>query len=301
MKDRNWLKEPSALVMAFRYIQDRNNADAMARKHPNFGTVSVDDIPYMEGEGEYHLLDVYSAPDAEGKLPVIVEVHGGAYCTCHKEINRQHGQWFAAHGFRVVNVNYTLVPEGTIAEEMQELAKVFAWIEDHADEYGFDTDRLYLTGDSSGGHLVLLFAAIQNRKDLQELLEVEPVKSGINAVAATCPVGSFVDKDPMSQGINLILGKGFRFRNPVKELSYDYFLDSSMLPTFILTADTDLGIHMVSKKIHRFMEDRQIAHEYTSYQATVHRSLPHVWNVLNVGWPESVQANKDIVEFFKKY
>jgi len=290
---------PNKVIQTFRKIQDTMNAEAMKRALPDYGVKSIDDIPYMPGEGEYHLLDVYSAPDAKGQLPVIVEVHGGAYCTCHKEINRQHGQWFATQGFRVVNVNYTLIPEGTIAEEMQELAKVFEWIEKNANEYGFDTDNLFLTGDSSGGHLVLLFAAIQNREDLQELLDVEPVKSGIKGVAATCPVGSFVGRSVMAQAITKLLGKSFKKNNPLKKVSYKKFLDKSMLPTFIVTAYTDIGIHSVSAAIHRYMKRKHIPHEYKCYLGKEHKNLPHVWNVLTPDWKESVEANTDIVEFFR--
>lgn len=298
----------SILVKAFRGLQFLMNKDRVARKMPTYDTVSIDDINYF-GESpkakgyERHLLDTYSPKEVynEEKLPVIVEVHGGGYTTCYKEINRQHGMWFAAHGYRVVNINYTLLPEGTIAEEMQEIRGAFSWMEEHAEEYGFDLDRLYLTGDSSGGHLALLFASIQNRPDLQRALNVKPMTHPLKAVAATCPVGTFVEKDVVSLAISkLLLGSKFFSENDAEILSYHQFLDGHMIPTYLVTAETDIGIHAVTEKIHHFMEEQGIEHTYACYEKQEHK-LPHVFNVLNPDWVESVQANKDILAFFKEH
>lgn len=297
----------SMLVKAFRGLQFLMNKDRIDRKMPTYDTISVDDINYF-GESESakgyqnHLLDVYSPKDIYNstKLPVIVEIHGGGYTTCYKEINRQHGMWFAAQGYRAVNVNYTLLPEGTLAQEMQELRGVFDWIAAHADEYGFDLERLYLTGDSSGGHLALLFAAIQNRPDLQAALNVKPMDHPIKAVAATCPVGSFVEKDVVSLAISkLLLTKNFFEENDAEKLSYKYFLDRTMMPTYLVTAETDVGIHTVTENIHKHMEEQGIAHTYACYEKQEHK-LPHVFNVLNPDWVESIQANNDILAFFEE-
>ena len=133
------------------------NKKAYDKKTDTYGAAEVSDINYMGDNDSNHVLDVYSPAMTNKKLPVIVEVHGGGYISNKKVCNRPHGQWLAAHGsFKVVNVEYTLIPEATVAQELQEITAAIAWVEDHADEYGFDTKNIFLTGDSSGGHLVLL-------------------------------------------------------------------------------------------------------------------------------------------------
>ncbi len=294
----------SFVVKAFRVMQYFMNVDRIDKKTPTYGTKEEADINYFGERGrksnKFHLLDVYgpAGVDKKEKLPVIVEVHGGGYTTCYKEINRQHGMWFASQGYRVVNVNYTLIPEGTVAEEMQELRQVFRWMEKNAGKYGFDMDRLYLTGDSSGGHLVLLYGALQVNSELQKICAVEPMTKPIKAVCATCPVGSFQKTDLVSRAlVKFLLGDSFALHNDTEKFSYQSFLQPGMLPTFIVTTKSDVGIHNVTASIHKDMIDKGIEHAYACYQKQENK-LAHVFNVLNPDWVESIQANKDILAFF---
>lgn len=288
-------------VKVMRKVQLLLNADRLVEgKMPDYGVKTVSDLNYFGDTDPNHTLDVYLPPEASGKLPVIVECHGGGYTTCCKEINRQHGQWFASNGYAVVNVNYTLMPEATLAEEMRELAQVYVWIEQNADEYGFDLNRLYLTGDSSGGHMVLLFGALQNRKDLQELLGVKPCVSPIKAVAATCPVGDLASNSYITVLLRWLLGKDAKVRNFYKEESFPYYLDEHMLPTLVLTAKTDMGIHGATMKIWKHFKRVNKQCHLISYKKQ-ENILPHVFNVLNPDWPESVAANTDILDWFERH
>ena len=148
------------IIQIIRKSQLRANAPRIAANPNPYGVHILRDIPYLEDGQAEHLLDVY-APDRSGTpLPVIVEMHGGGYLACNKEINAQHWQYLAGRGFRVVNMNYTLCPEGDIGTILNELVAVLEWIDAHDAEYGFDTSRVFLTGDSAGGHFVLLAAAM---------------------------------------------------------------------------------------------------------------------------------------------
>jgi hypothetical protein len=49
--------------------------------------------------------------------------------------------------------------------------------------------------------------------------------------------------------------------------------------------------------MHEFMLRNGIPHEYREYSSTA-RKLDHVFNVLHPEYPESIQANEDIVRFF---
>lgn len=287
-----------AWVKAFRQIQMTMNADAEAKNTPTYGCREQDDINYMGDQDANHTLDVYSpgGVSASKKLPVILEVHGGGYVSCNKEINRQHGLWFASQGYRVVNINYTLVPEATIKEEIQEIASVFTWIQKNADQYGLDANNIFLTGDSAGGHLVLLFAAAQTDPELQNYFEIQP-SAGFRATTATCPVGSFTSNDLVSKALTTLLGQDFASRNDLKLLSYESFDKPSMPPLFIVTTPTDKTAYTVTKAIHEDMLKKGVAHQYKEYTGK-ENSLDHVFNVLNPDWVESVEANTDILNFF---
>ena len=61
-----------------------------------------DDISYGP-DRKYQLLDVYRLKDAEGKLPVIVSVHGGGWVYGTKETYQFYCMSLAQRGFAVVN------------------------------------------------------------------------------------------------------------------------------------------------------------------------------------------------------
>ena len=286
-------------VQGMRVWQMQHNKEDEEKNTPTYCSTEMDDINYMGDQDTYHLLDVYSPKGAspQQKLPVIVEVHGGAYVSCNKKINRQHGLYFASQGFRVVNINYTLVPEATIKQELQEITRVFQWIHENAATYGFDDNNIFLTGDSAGGHLVLLFTAAQTDPELQAYLEIKP-SAGFRATTATCPVGSFTANDVRSKGMTTLLGPDFAKRNDRKLLSYESFDKAGMPPVFLVTTPSDTTAYPVTKAIHEDMTAKGIPHQYKEYVSPAN-DLEHVFNVIKPDLPESVQANQDICAFFR--
>ena len=123
------------------------------------GLREVYDIFYLPDGSLRHTLDLIR-PEGQEKLPVIIEIHGGGYIACEKNINRLHARAFAQQGFAVVNGDYTLHPEADFVAELRELAAIVDWVGENAERYGLDAERVYMSGDSAGGHLVLLYAML---------------------------------------------------------------------------------------------------------------------------------------------
>ncbi len=293
------------------------NKDAFDKKEDVPGIYELSDLPYTKkqkvpkkyhpkkaavGKGRSHLLDIESPTPLEGKrlekLPVIVCVHGGAYLTNNKECNRPHSQWLAAKGFKVVNINYTLQPEATLYGEMKDLNDVFAWIGENAKKYGFDTNNVFLTGDSSGGHLSLLYTGLRTRKDMQKKINVKPAGPDIRATAVTCPVGSFVADDIISKVFRNLAGRLYD-KDEKLLFSYEGFMDETYPEVAIITTETDVPIHTATKGIHNYMEAKGIAHEYKVFEGKEHK-LGHVFNILHPDWEESIEANEFLADFFAR-
>ncbi|HTQ92873.1 MAG TPA: alpha/beta hydrolase [Streptosporangiaceae bacterium] len=120
-------------------------------------------IEYGELPGYRPLeLDLY-LPPAEGPWPVIVHVHGGGW----RRGSRRHplpvlGSDFydglAAQGFAVAAVDYRLSGEARFPAALEDIRAAVDWVRDNAAAYGLDAGRVFLWGDSSGGHLALLAA-----------------------------------------------------------------------------------------------------------------------------------------------
>ena len=121
------------------------------------GIESFDDIAY--GSGRDQVLDIYRPGNARGKLPVIVSVHGGAWVYGDKNRYQYYTSSLADRGFAVVNFSYRLVPEYSFPASLEDTIRVFAWVREHAEEYGFDLDALFAVGDSAGAHLLGLYCA----------------------------------------------------------------------------------------------------------------------------------------------
>ena len=117
--------------------------------------IRFDDIAY--GPDPMHVLDVYRPKDAEGDLPVFVLVHGGGWVYGDKERYQYYGLTMAQRGFAVINYTYRLAPEHKFPASLEDTCLVIGWMYENKEKYGFDTESVFLGGDSAGAHLAGLF------------------------------------------------------------------------------------------------------------------------------------------------
>ena len=105
----------------------------------------------------WQLLDVYRPKGTEGKLPVIVSIHGGGWTYGDKERYQWYCMNLAQRGFAVVNFTYRVAPEFKFPAGLVDTNLVFEWMFKN-DEW-FDMDRIYAVGDSAGAHMLTIYAA----------------------------------------------------------------------------------------------------------------------------------------------
>ena len=128
----------------------------------------IADIDYV-GDGQFrHKLDVY-VPQAGGtNLPVVIQIHGGAWILSHKA---QQGiplmNHLAARGFVCVAPNYPVSPKSKWPEHLIALKRAVAWTRANIAEYGGDPSFISVTGGSAGGHLAAMLALTANDPMLQ--------------------------------------------------------------------------------------------------------------------------------------
>ena len=113
------------------------------------------DIAYSEPKTEKQTLDVYTSADGTQK-PVVVFIHGGGWQSGDKKEVDKKPQAFTDRGFVFISVNYRLLPDATITQMGQDVAKAIRWVHDHAKDYGGDPDTLFVTGHSAGAQLAAL-------------------------------------------------------------------------------------------------------------------------------------------------
>lgn len=105
------------------------------------------------GPTDIEQLDVFRAPRAGA--PILIFLHGGAWT---RGTAREHG--FPAEMFVSAGVTY-VVPDfadvtavqGDLGVLVDQCRRAIAWVYRNAERIGGDRDRIYLCGQSSGGHL----------------------------------------------------------------------------------------------------------------------------------------------------
>jgi alpha-L-fucosidase 2 len=126
--------------------------------------VLKDDTLYGRVDGSALLADI-SYPEGKDHLPAIIMVHGGRWRAGAKsDAAYRKGENWAQAGFFSMNLDYRLVGSSPAPACYQDMYTALRWLHAHAAEYRVDTNRIYLTGNSSGGHQVSLAATLGEGK-----------------------------------------------------------------------------------------------------------------------------------------
>ncbi len=110
---------------------------------------------WVMGRGRRILCRVHKPIMAES-LPVLVYAHGGGWVwssvDTHDRIVREYA---AAAGIAVVSVDYALSPEARFPQALEEVAAVVRFLHAQGAQWGLDSTRIAIGGDSAGGNLAL--------------------------------------------------------------------------------------------------------------------------------------------------
>ena len=113
------------------------------------------DRAYGDSPGE--TLDIFPARKGDGSA--LVFIHGGYWRSLDKkDFSFLAPAWVDA-GVSLAVVNYGLAPAVTMERIVQQMLAASAWVYRHAEEYGMDEERLFVSGHSAGGHLAAMMLA----------------------------------------------------------------------------------------------------------------------------------------------
>lgn len=101
--------------------------------------------PYLK---ERCVLDIYH-PEAAGGFSTVVWFHGGGLKNGGKSVPAG----FKEQGLAVVAVNYRLHPKVEAPVYIEDAAAAVAWVFAHAEDFGGDVTRIFVSGSSAGGYL----------------------------------------------------------------------------------------------------------------------------------------------------
>jgi len=134
--------------------------DAVSGQSAAQGVNVHEAVVYGEHQGSALVADL-AYPETDGLMPAIIYVHGGSWRAGSRNGNGALDvvQW-AGHGFFAMTIDYRLVLATPAPAAYQDVQTAIRWMHAHAESFGVDPDRIYLIGNSAGGHLVSLAATL---------------------------------------------------------------------------------------------------------------------------------------------
>lgn len=120
----------------------------------------IQDVVYAQPGVKKLKYDAF-IPDGAKNLPGIVIIHGGGWSTNTEDIMRGLARELVRDGRYVVfSIDYRWIGTGdgdkipnTMADLIGDVFGAIAHMQAHSADYGFDPQRIAVTGDSAGGHL----------------------------------------------------------------------------------------------------------------------------------------------------
>lgn len=260
-----------------------------------------DNISYGT-HGEWNLLDIYRQKDVQELQPVIINVHGGGWIYGTKETYQYYGMELAGKGFTVVNPSYRLAPENKFPAQLEDVNSCVAWVLEHGKEYGMDTERIFMTGDSAGAHLLTLYSSACTDEALAETFNIQIPEGFVpKAVALNCgcykPLQEpFLDNyETMHTLMTDLLGEA-DFERKKNWIDAPECVTVSFPPAFVTTAVGDFMNGQQKYLIDAF-EKHTVNYQMKTY-GSKENPLFHVFH-LYIWQDEAIQCNEDACAFFR--
>ena len=119
-------------------------------------TYIIPNVTYAVASNYECKLDVYARRGQPGPVPTVVVIHGGGWVAGTKEGETLNLLPYLEMGFAVVNVEYRLARVALAPAAVEDCRLALRWVFRNAKTYGFDPERIVVTGGSAGGHLALM-------------------------------------------------------------------------------------------------------------------------------------------------
>jgi len=119
--------------------------------------IKVEDVEYVRHGGTPQIMTLYR-PQGSGPFPIMVELHGGAWCRQDRHGDKLIQESLARSGVIVAALDWRQPPVAPYPASFQDIHYGIRWLKSRAAELGSRPDLVGSMGNSSGGHQAMLLA-----------------------------------------------------------------------------------------------------------------------------------------------
>lgn len=231
-------------------------------------------------------LDIYIPKNARN-ADVVVFFYGGRWTDGRKDQYQFAGTALAEQGFVVVIPDYRKYPDVKFPAFIEDGAEAVAWVSDHIQEYNGNSDRIHLSGHSSGAHIAALITA--NPKYL-----AAKGKNRDHVIKSFAGLAGPYDFTPEEKDLVDMFGppENYPLMRPVT------YADGRIPPLLLLHGADD---EIVGKFNYEHLRDKVIK-DGGSVKTKLYKGIDHVWIVGALSWlgRDKAPVLADMSQFFKE-
>ncbi len=216
----------------------------------------VKDIPYSDRDEKMTCGDLYFDPMIlkDGKKhPLVLNIHGGAFVMGDKRYRKTLCEYYASKGYYVYNINFRMPPQVDIINCISDVVEAANFIEQLAEAYSIDLNKIVVTGDSSGAYLAAYVEAIKTNPEIADFADLNHVD--IDIAALILHSGPYDMQAMMEDGLPMGMTPelasmlvGYELKEDLSDIAdYKYFrymspsdfVNDKWCPCFISWSDSD--------------------------------------------------------------
>lgn len=158
--------------------------------------IDIQDVEYLR-HGDRPLLARVFTPRGDGPFPLIVELHGGAWCRGDRMSDTLVNEALARSGVVVAALDFRMPPEASYPGSLVDISYAIRWFKSRAAQFRSRPDLVGVMGASSGAHQAMLLAMKPRAPKYAAL----PLPAGSSAIdgSVRCAVLCWPVIDPLGR------------------------------------------------------------------------------------------------------
>ncbi|HFI0302410.1 TPA: alpha/beta hydrolase [Streptococcus suis] len=174
---------------------------------------------------------------------MLVYIHGGGWASGDSESQSGFLRGMANRGYVVFSINYRLATDEdpTWEKATEDIADAMNWIKANASNYGGDSSRLILSGESAGGHLALLYTGLVTNGQLNT---PKPNAVGVMYPAIdlkwTSKNGRYLSTEPIPNIVEKYIGGNLtEYQDRLAAVDPLNYISKELPPIYIIHGEKD--------------------------------------------------------------